>query len=133
MVLFPFLIEPFQKYHLKTNICHLSYRCTDSSGGNEHVIGFSHTCVENAQHLLTYSCGDAAIYLLGISPTYFASFSQQFASFPHQNCFIYPKKCCIFPTVYCISPTNCFISPTVCCVSLRNFVPFCQKKKYQIF
>ena len=26
MVLFPFLIEPFQKYHLKTNICHLSYR-----------------------------------------------------------------------------------------------------------
>ena len=27
MFLFPFLIEPFQKYHLKTNICHLSYRC----------------------------------------------------------------------------------------------------------
>ena len=27
MVLFPFLIEPFQKYHLKTNICHLSYQC----------------------------------------------------------------------------------------------------------
>ena len=26
MFLFPFLIEPFQKYHLKTNICHLSYR-----------------------------------------------------------------------------------------------------------
>ena len=26
MVLFPVLIEPFQKYHLKTNICHLSYR-----------------------------------------------------------------------------------------------------------
>ena len=26
MVLVPFLIEPFQKYHLKTNICHLSYR-----------------------------------------------------------------------------------------------------------
>ena len=29
MFLFPFLIEPFQKYHLKTNICHLSYRCAD--------------------------------------------------------------------------------------------------------
>ena len=28
MFLFPFLIEPFQKYHLKTNICHLSYRCS---------------------------------------------------------------------------------------------------------
>ena len=27
MFLFPFLIEPFQKHHLKTNICHLSIRC----------------------------------------------------------------------------------------------------------
>ena len=31
MFLFPFLIEPFQKYHLKTNICHLSYRCLIST------------------------------------------------------------------------------------------------------
>ena len=31
MALFPFLIEPFQKYHLKTNICHLSYRCLIST------------------------------------------------------------------------------------------------------
>ena len=30
MFLFPFLIELFQKYHLKTNICHLSYRCYHS-------------------------------------------------------------------------------------------------------
>ena len=84
---------------------------------------------EISQFISTHRVGDAAIYLLGISPTYFASFSQQFASFPHQNCFIYPKKCCIFPTVYCISPTNCFISPTVWCISPCNVVSFCQKKR----
>ena len=29
---------------------------TDSSGGNKHVGGFSHTCVENGKHLQTYNC-----------------------------------------------------------------------------
>ena len=29
---------------------------TDSSGGNKHVSGFSHTCVENGKHLQTYNC-----------------------------------------------------------------------------
>ena len=29
---------------------------THSSGGNKHVSGFSHTCVENAKHLQTYNC-----------------------------------------------------------------------------
>ena len=29
---------------------------TDSSGGNKHVSGFSHTCVENCKHLQTYNC-----------------------------------------------------------------------------
>ena len=29
---------------------------TDSSGGNKHVSGFFHTCVENGKHLQTYNC-----------------------------------------------------------------------------
>ena len=29
---------------------------TDSSGGNKQVGGFSHTCVENANHLQSYNC-----------------------------------------------------------------------------
>ena len=29
---------------------------THSSGGNKHVSGFSHKCVENAKHLQTYNC-----------------------------------------------------------------------------
>ena len=29
---------------------------TDSSGGNKHVSGFSHTCVEKAKHFQTYNC-----------------------------------------------------------------------------
>ena len=120
------------------------------SGNIDRRFDFYQTCVEKKTNMLVYlhlgayfhTClgfitGDAAIYLLGISPTYFASFSQQFASFPHQNCFIYPKKCCIFPTVYCISPTNGFISPTVWCISPCNVVSFCQQKIrtqfYQIF
>ena len=77
--------------------------------------------------------GDVALYLLGISPTHFASFPHPFASFPHQICFVSPKKCFISPTVCCISPTKCFISPTVCCISLCNVVSRCQKIFYQIF
>ena len=79
------------------------------------------------------TAGGFSLYLLGISPTDFASFSQQFSSFPHQNCFIYPKKCCLSPTVCCISPINCFISPTVWCISPCNFVSFCQKKTTKYF
>ena len=81
-------------------------------------------------------CGvgaDVALYLLGISPTHFASFPHPFASFPHQICFVSPKKCFISPTVCCISPTKCFISPTVSCISLCNVVSRCQKIFYQIF
>ena len=77
--------------------------------------------------------GVFSLYLLGISPTHFASFPHPFASFPHQICFVSPKKCFISPTVCCISPTKCFISPTVCCISLCNVVSRCQKIFYQIF
>ena len=80
--------------------------------------------------------GDISLYLLGISPTLFASFPYQFASFSHQICFISPKKCVISPTKCCISPTNCFIYPTVCCISPCNFVSLCQFTKiwfYQVF
>merc|ERR1712112_478892 len=80
-----------------------------------------------------FSYGDVALYLLGISPTHFASFPHPFASFPHQICFVSPKKCFISPTVCCISPTKCFISPTDCCISLCNVVSRCQKIFYQIF
>ena len=80
--------------------------------------------------------GDISLYLLGISPTLFASFPYQFASFSHQICFISPKKCVISPTKCCISPTNCFIYPTVRCISPCNFVSLCQFTKiwfYQVF
>ena len=80
--------------------------------------------------------GGFSLYLLGISPTHFASFPYQFASFPHQICFVSPKKCFISPTVCCISPTKCFISPTAWCISLCNVVSLCQYTKtrlYQIF
>ena len=79
--------------------------------------------------------GGAALYLLGISPTHFASFPHPFASFPHQICFVSPKKCFISPTVCCISPTKCFISPTVGCISLCNVVSPCRKifTKYSQF
>ena len=98
--------------------------------------------VEWSNVLWRFACGDvwivniiggAALYLLGISPTHFASFPHPFASFPHQICFVSPKNCFISPTVCCISPTKCFISPTVSCISLCNVVSRCQKIFYQIF
>ena len=74
-----------------------------------------------------------SLYLLGISPTDFASFPHPFASFPQQICFISPTNCFVSPTKCCISPTNCCISPTIFSFPQHNFVSLCQKIKSSKF
>ena len=61
-VLYECLVVPQEE---RSSLCvkeAFSLEDKDSSGGNRHVGGFSHTCVENGKHLQTYIINCVAFF-----------------------------------------------------------------------